>query len=74
MNLISMLFEKIGKDGESEFCIGCSDSALTGVLKKGANIGYEPHFVCNFMSLKQEMLCLPCANTFWLQAAEKHNL
>jgi hypothetical protein len=26
------------------------------------------------MSLKQEMLCLPCANTFWLQAAEKHNL
>jgi hypothetical protein len=49
-----MLCENSGKDGESEFCIGCGNSVLTGVLEKGANIGCGQHFVCDLVSLEQE--------------------
>jgi hypothetical protein len=49
-----MFCENSGKDGESELCIGCRKSALIGAPEKGANVGCEPHFVCNFINLKQD--------------------
>jgi hypothetical protein len=33
-----MLHENSGKDGESEFCIECSNIVLTGALEKGADM------------------------------------
>jgi hypothetical protein len=50
-----MLHENSGRDGESELWVGCGNSVFTGTVEKGANVGCEPHFVCNFVSLKQEM-------------------
>jgi hypothetical protein len=50
-----MICENSGKESESKLCIGCSSSALTGALEKGANVGLELHLVCNLVSLKQEI-------------------
>jgi hypothetical protein len=50
-----MLCENSGKDGESELCIGCGNSALIGTLEKGADAICESHFACNLISLKQEI-------------------
>jgi hypothetical protein len=59
MNLIQMLCENCAKDREDDLYIGCSNSVLIGPLKEGANVGCESHFVCNLISLKQEICCLP---------------
>jgi hypothetical protein len=47
-----MICENSGKDGESELCVGCSNSALTGAVEKGAHVGCEPYFVCDLIILK----------------------